>query len=225
MPLKCIATVIFSAVILIPMATHNQQKAAAQGPAKQKNKQDQISKITALLKHDNPKVRSAAAFTLGNLGQKSLPALEALILACGDEDKGVQTKAREAVAKLTLNGENGTAKHSPVGNLGASNGKAVKGSYTVMLVSDPQGVKPEGFHTKKVQFQAGTTVTINVKTEQETDIDLYFDDPNGNQIAADTRTTKDCRVEQKINQTGFYSIVVDNLGPKDTKCHITYEAK
>jgi hypothetical protein len=179
---------------------------------------DQVRKIAALLKHQNVQVRSTAAFALGQLGDKASGVLEDLVLACGDESKEVQQAALDAIASIT-------GKKTTTGPGTTEPAKATSGTYTVELESDPQGTKPNGINTKKVQFQAGTSVTIDVKTDAETNINLYFDDSNGKQIASDASPGKNCTLTAAIPQTGTYSIVVDNLGPQNAKCTVTYSAK
>ena len=185
---------------------------------KNQPKPDQVSRIETILKsHKDPKVRSAAAFALGQLGTRAGHTLESLILACGDDSEDVRVEAKKAIALI--------ASGKPASDNEGGGVAPVKGKYTIKLVSDPQGKLPGGFHSKKISFKSGTVLTVKANSTSETNINLYVDDPATKQIASDVTKGKNCSVQVSIEQDGLYSIVVDNLGPKDTECTITYSAK
>ncbi len=221
---KFMLVLVLGACMLGPVSAQGQnQKQPAQ-------KKIQIEKIIKLLEHENAKVRSAAAFALGNMGANAYEALDALVLACGDKDAEVEKAAMEALKKITgavapgtkLASNPNTAPPPPTPNLP---GKAVKGSYTIdKLAKNPDG-KENLMHHKKVYFHKGTTATIHVKSDKNTDVDLYVDNPSGVQIREDITVGKDCTVTFQVPESGDYTLVVDNLGNEDNRCVVTYEAK
>jgi hypothetical protein len=74
----------------------------------------------------------------------------------------------------------------------------------------------------KVTFSKGKRVFLRVDSEQETDVDLYVDDPNDVEVAADDRVHKNCLATFVPRETQEYKITVDNLGPGANKGKITY---
>jgi hypothetical protein len=111
---------------------------------------------------------------------------------------------------------------APTKNTGTT---AVKdaSSYTVDLIGDPQGVHHNGFHTKGISLNTGDRITISVKSERQSDVDLFLTDPNRTTVASDTSTSKDCAIQTTVSQTGLYTITVDNLGPGSNRCQVTYK--
>jgi hypothetical protein len=195
---------------------------AAAALAQNSGDSDQITTILKLLKHENPRVRSAAAFTLGSMGKKAAPALENLILAAGDDSKDVQQAVMEAIAKIT------SGSTIPTGNGSATatgqENKTGNGTYHVPnLAVNPQGMEKLMDH-HKVWLNAGTKVTIQVKSEVNGDVDCYLDDPSGKELAKDISLSKDCFVQAEIMQSGYHTIVLDNLGNSVNKCNVTYSS-
>jgi hypothetical protein len=117
-----------------------------------------------------------------------------------------------------------TKTANPVEGGGPFNAANIKSeTYTVFLSGDPAGVKPDGYNTRDIFLQANSTITIRVSSELESNINLIFNDANGNQIVADTTPGKNCYLQTTVFQDGNYSIMVDNLGPGNNRCHITYD--
>jgi plastocyanin len=182
----------------------------------------QLPKIIKLLENPNPKIRIAAAFALSIMGADAYGALEALVLASADKDPEVMKSVKEAITKITGGAATGGA--NPITSPPAT-AKKVSGSYSIAKLAVNPDAKDELMHHQKVQFTAGTTVTIHLKSKTDGDVDLYVDDPSGKQIAQDISTSKDCTVTFTAALTGTYTLVVDNLGNQENQCEVTYEAK
>jgi hypothetical protein len=96
------------------------------------------------------------------------------------------------------------------------------GTYRIpFLAHNPEGKESLNDH-HKVYFTAGTSVTVKVIADKAGDVDLYIDDPSGKQITQDTSTNKDATVTFRPAQSGYYNLVVDNLGSTANSCTVTY---
>jgi predicted Zn finger-like uncharacterized protein len=94
--------------------------------------------------------------------------------------------------------------------------------YTVTVKANPTGNETL-MNRKRVFFSAGTTVTIRVTSDFQTDVDLYLDDPNDRELARDNSLSKNCIITCPITQTGYHTIVLDNLGNRDNICRVSYQ--
>ncbi|MCI0639603.1 MAG: hypothetical protein L0Y72_02540 [Gemmataceae bacterium] len=74
----------------------------------------------------------------------------------------------------------------------------------------------------KVTFAKGKRVFLRVDSEQESDVDLFVDDPNDVEVASDDRVHKNCLATFVPKTTQEYKITIDNLGPGANKGKITY---
>jgi hypothetical protein len=110
-------------------------------------------------------------------------------------------------------------------SLFGGNEKSGNGKYRIEhLPPNRPNPKETLMDHKKVWLKAGSTVTINVISEQNTDVDCYLDDPSGKQVAQDISFSKDCFIVYQVQQTGYHTIVVDNLGPIANKCTVSYSS-
>lgn len=79
-------------------------------------------------------------------------------------------------------------------------------------------------HHQKVWLNAGKVV-IDVKNASKVDVDCYLDSATKKNLAKDERINTDCHLEHNITQTGYYTIVLDNLGNKPaTGLTVTYKS-
>jgi plastocyanin len=214
MPARTLVGCILGCLLLAPAAVQGQ-------PSGGQGIKAQLPKIIKLLENPNAKVRKAAAFALGNMGPDAYGALEALVLASADGDQEVVKTIKDAITKIAGGSSGGSATTPPTTNAA----KGTKGSYKIAKLAVNPDAKENLMHHQKVEFTAGTTVTIQVKSKFTGDVDLYVDDPSGKQVAQDTSVSKDCLVTLTITQTGTYTLVVDNLGKIENECEVTYEAK
>ncbi len=75
---------------------------------------------------------------------------------------------------------------------------------------------------RKFQFTAGSRITISVRSDFETDVDLYVYDSRGALIAVDNGPQKDCFVNFRAPRTEWYRIELRNLGPGPNRSVVTY---
>jgi hypothetical protein len=80
-------------------------------------------------------------------------------------------------------------------------------------------------HYQQIWLNSGNTVTITVKSEVNGDVDCYLDNPNGTEIASDISLSKDFYVTAVITQSGYHTIVLDNLGNSPNRCTVTYSSR
>jgi hypothetical protein len=76
--------------------------------------------------------------------------------------------------------------------------------------------------TFTAKFAKGKKVFVVVTSEKETDVDLFVEDANGEEVAVDDRVSKDCLVAFVPKADGDYKIKVVNLGQGDNKGVVTY---
>jgi hypothetical protein len=96
------------------------------------------------------------------------------------------------------------------------------GTYRIEYLAVNPGANKNLMHHKQVWLNAGRTVSIQVKSDVQDDVDCYLFNPNGIKVAQDFSLSKDCNIIYQVQQSGNYTIVVDNLGMKVNKCTVTY---
>lgn len=104
--------------------------------------------------------------------------------------------------------------------------KSGNGTYRIEhLAANPgdQG-KESLMNHKQVWLDAGKTISIRVVSDFNTDVDCFLDDPSGVQVAEDTSGSKDCHITYRVMQSGYHTIVVDNLGTTANRCTVTYNS-
>jgi hypothetical protein len=104
--------------------------------------------------------------------------------------------------------------------------KSGNGTYRIEHLPPNPGMKPKEslMNHKQVWLNANTTVTIRVLSDFGTDVDCYLDNPGGQQVALDTSISKDCHITYRVMQSGYHTIVVDNLGNIANRCTVTYSS-
>src|SRR5262245_35160855 len=75
------------------------------------------------------------------------------------------------------------------------------------------------FHIK---LPKGKKIFIKVESEKDGDVDLFVDDADGNEVAADERENKNCIVAFTPEKEQEFKITVHNLGPGVNKGTITW---
>jgi hypothetical protein len=88
------------------------------------------------------------------------------------------------------------------------------GTYTVSL-------RPGEQDDRGRYFERGTRVTIAVKSERRSDVDLYVLDSNRFPVAQDDGPEPDCFVDFVAPTDGNYRIVVINRGPGANRSRVT----
>ncbi len=66
-------------------------------------------------------------------------------------------------------------------------------------------------------FPAGKKVSVSVKSDQKTDVNLYVFDASRKEVAKDDSPGPDCLVSFTPKEEGKYTLVVVNRGPEETK--------
>ncbi len=88
--------------------------------------------------------------------------------------------------------------------------------------------------TRYVKFEAGKRVEIRVKSEKDSDVDLFVYDRNGMLVAKDEEINKNCMVSFKPEATQTYSIRVVNrvlldscyqYKNVDNRCTLSWQVK
>jgi hypothetical protein len=74
-------------------------------------------------------------------------------------------------------------------------------------------VRPYQTDSYSRYFAAGEVVTVAVRGDGDTDLDLYIKCPCGNVIARDDDPTDYCVVQFRAPESGTYKILVVNRGP------------
>jgi hypothetical protein len=122
--------------------------------------------------------------------------------------------------------------------LGVVGGVTAAGVIIIVLVLAFGGASGSGSYTVRIsrgdikreflEFPGNSDVEIVVKsdvTDPFTDVDLVvFDDSNGQQVASDLSPSKDCLVRFHVPVTQRYQIELENLGPGDARCVVTYKS-
>jgi hypothetical protein len=98
--------------------------------------------------------------------------------------------------------------------------KVIKEEHKPRKIELKEGAR-ESF---KLTFLADQKVEIRVESEQQTDVDLFVYDESNQQIAADTRGSKDCLVSFTPKKTQVYKVEVVNLGPGKNRCVVYFGA-
>ena len=127
------------------------------------------------------------------------------------------------VFAVASNGNLSLPKSSGKSSSSSSTSWSGSQSYTVRLEGDPKGVKHEGFHTKGIHLRSGDTITIKVRSDLNSDVDLYLVGPGRKTVARDISTSEHCYLQKRISRTGTYTITLDNLGPGNNICRVTYK--
>lgn len=106
---------------------------------------------------------------------------------------------------------------------------------TLVQGASPQGKdkKPSNVHEMKelakkvfhLTFEAGKEAKIEVKSRNETDVDLFVEEMDGTEVVSDTDDSKDCSVIFTPLKMKTYRVSIVNLGPGDNKCTLTHTGK
>jgi hypothetical protein len=83
-------------------------------------------------------------------------------------------------------------------------------------------LKPKQIHQMYLCFDADKEVAFQVRSEKESDVDLFVFDQENKLVAKDDAISKDCNAKFTPSKMQFYRIVVANLGPGDNKSKLTY---
>jgi hypothetical protein len=78
-------------------------------------------------------------------------------------------------------------------------------------------LKDKGQAAILLAFEAGKKVTVTVKSEQNTDINLFIYDAAKKLVAKDDSPGPDCDVSFTPKEDGKLTLVVRNLGPGDNR--------
>jgi hypothetical protein len=122
--------------------------------------------------------------------------------------------------------------------LGVVGGVVAAGVVIIVLVLTFGGAAGSGSYTVRIsrgdikrefiEFPGNSDVEIVVKsdvTDPFTDVDLVvFDDRSRQKVAEDLSPSKDCVVRFHVPVTQRYQIELENLGPGDAKCVVTYKS-
>src|SRR5262245_10320341 len=76
-----------------------------------------------------------------------------------------------------------------------------------------------------ITFEAGKPAEITVKSEKETDVDLYVIDEAGKLAGKDDEVSKDCKVTFTPARTQTYLVSVLNLGPGANRSTVAHNGK
>jgi hypothetical protein len=88
-------------------------------------------------------------------------------------------------------------------------------SYSVTL-------PPSGREVRTFEFRANSRVRIDVRSDFNTDVDLFVYDARGQLIRADTRPHRDCFVDFVAPRTERYRIELRNLDPfQSNRSHVS----
>jgi hypothetical protein len=74
----------------------------------------------------------------------------------------------------------------------------------------------------KVNLPAGKLALIAVRSEKETDVDLFVYDADDNEVAKDERVSKDAFVAFTPTEAKEYRVKVINLGPGENTCKVLF---
>lgn len=107
------------------------------------------------------------------------------------------------------------------GVAGASGRGAAAGPRAVGGPSPDLRVPSKGTDTHEFTFRKGVKVTINVRGDGDTDLDLYVYDLNDKLIAKDDDLTDNCVVAFTPEETAKYRVKVVNLGSVYNEYSIT----
>jgi hypothetical protein len=81
-------------------------------------------------------------------------------------------------------------------------------------------VKEKGSVAITLTFEAGKKVTVTVKSDKKSDVNLFVYDADKKLVAKDDSPGPDCDLSFTPKEGGKYKLVIRNLGPGDNSSHL-----
>ena len=84
-------------------------------------------------------------------------------------------------------------------------------------------LKEKGKAAIKLTFPAGKKVSVTVRSDKQSDINLFVYDAAKKVVAKDDSPGPDCDVKFTPKEAGTYTFEIRNLGPGDNRCTLQVE--